>query len=458
MRTLLVLAILSGSLVAAEPCRVKILDQETRWPVPLVELRTTDHQRFVSDNAGVIALDSPELFDQETWFNLIGHGYELKADGFGFQGIRFTPIRGSMVTIEVTRKNIAKRIGRLTGSGLFAESQKCGEEREWRDSPIVGCDSVQMVTNNNQRFWLWGDTTLARYPLGIFDVLAATTPLEPWMHSGREGNHEPPLRPKYSYILDDRAKPRGVAKFPGSGPTWIFGLTTVQNTDHKLVIVGTSMKVRNHLEVYEYAQCVWDDATKNFVKQRVIWTKSKDRDQPPRLPEGQAVDWVDANGRSWRLFGNPFPRIQCPATLDGWLDPKQWIELQPQESLRDAKGNMVVPHSGSIGWHPWRKKWVTVFMEKFGKPSVFGELWYAEAASPFGPWGTAVKVLTHANYTFYNPRVHTELATRDSPELLFEGTYTAEFAKDPPPTPRYNYNQVLYRLDLNDPRLKDAQK
>ena len=46
----------------------------------------------------------------------------------------------------------------------------------------------------------------------------------------------------------------------------------------------------------------------------------------------------------------------------------------------------------------------------------------------------------------------------DSPVLIFEGTYTAEFADRPPPTPRYNYNQMLYRLDLDDPALAPAQK
>jgi hypothetical protein len=69
-----------------------------------------------------------------------------------------------------------------------------------------------------------------------------------------------------------------------------------------------------------------------------------------------------------------------------------------------------------------------------------------------------VKVLTHENYTFYNPRLHPEFTQGESPILLFEGTYTAEFADRPEPTPRYNYNQILYRLDLDDPKLAAAQQ
>jgi hypothetical protein len=87
---------------------------------------------------------------------------------------------------------------------------------------------------------------------------------------------------------------------------------------------------------------------------------------------------------------------------------------------------------------------------------VLGELWYAEAPHPTGPWGPAVKILTHNNYTFYNPRLHPEFTAPDSPVLIFEGTYTAEFADKAEPTPRWNYNQVLYRLDLDDPALAGA--
>ena len=96
-------------------------------------------------------------------------------------------------------------------------------------------------------------------------------------------------------------------------------------------------------------------------------------------------------------------------------------------------------------------------MQNGGEPSPFGELWYAEANAPTGPWGTAVKVLSHDNYTFYNPRLHPEFTPDESPMLIFEGTYTATFAKHPPATPRYDYNQMLYRLDLDDPALAPAR-
>jgi hypothetical protein len=37
--------------------------------------------------------------------------------------------------------------------------------------------------------------------------------------------------------------------------------------------------------------------------------------------------------------------------------------------------------------------------------------------------------------------------------IFFQGTYTNSFSGNPVITPRYNYNQIMYRLELNDPRL-----
>ena len=168
--------------------------------------------------------------------------------------------------------------------------------------------------------------------------------------------------------------------------------------------------------------------------------------------------WKDPDGKSWVLFGDPLPRLRCPASFEAWEDPATWDVLKPQTAFVSASdGATVKPHRGSIAWNEHRGRWVTVFEEAFGKPSAFGEVWYAEADAPTGPWGKAVKVLSHRNYTFYNPRLHAELTPAKSPILLFEGTHSQTFADHPLPTPRYDYNQILYRLDLDDVALCGAR-
>ena len=59
--------------------------------------------RFVSDNAGLIACDLPELMGRETWFTVIGHGYGVNADGFGYKGVRLTPAPGKTLRVTVER-------------------------------------------------------------------------------------------------------------------------------------------------------------------------------------------------------------------------------------------------------------------------------------------------------------------------------------------------------------------
>jgi hypothetical protein len=434
---------------AVDPCRIEVIEQGSGWPVPLVELRTTHNVRWVTDNAGVIAFDLPELMGRETWFDVIGHGYERPKDGFGYRGVRLTPEPGKTLKVEVTRTILAKRLGRLTGGGLFAESQKLGRELAWRESGLLGCDSVQNAVHRGKLFWAWGDTTLPHYPLGLFDMSSATTAVRPLT------SFEPPLRLAFDYFTDRKGTPRAVAKMPGSGPTWVSGYVSLPDKTGTPRLVGTYVKIKAPMDAYECGLCVWNEAAASFEQHRVLWTKSEAQPRKPLAPEGHPFLWQDPNGKEWVFFGNPLPTLRCRAAFEAWQDPDEWETIKPQERLVSASdGKPVKPHSGSMAWNAYRKRWVAVFMEAFGKPSAFGELWYAEAAAPTGPWGPAVKILTHENYTFYNPRLHPEFTPDGSPLLLFEGTYTMQFADRPAPTPRYDYNQILYRLDLDDPALK----
>lgn len=97
-----------------------------------------------------------------------------------------------------------------------------------------------------------------------------------------------------------------------------------------------------------------------------------------------------------------------------------------------------------------------VFVELGGTDSFLGEMWYAETADPTGPWRWAVKIATHPAYSFYNPVHHTFLDEAVGRYIYFEGTFAETFSGARFAIPRYDYNQVLYRLDLDDPRLRAA--
>lgn len=121
--------------------------------------------------------------------------------------------------------------------------------------------------------------------------------------------------------------------------------------------------------------------------------------------------------------------------------------------LRDpATGKVVKAHGGSVYWNEFRKRWVMLFVE-YGGASFLGEMWFTEADSPTGPWTFARKIAAHDDYSFYNPKQHPMFDQEGGRLVYFEGTYTHTFSGNKTPTPRYDYNQVMYRLDLNDPRL-----
>jgi hypothetical protein len=89
-----------------------------------------------------------------------------------------------------------------------------------------------------------------------------------------------------------------------------------------------------------------------------------------------------------------------------------------------------------------------------GGSSFLGEIWFAEAPSPMGPWKSARKIVTHDKQTFYNPTQHPFFDQQGGRIVYFEGTFCNTFSGNPYQTPRYDYNQIMYRLDLADPRLK----
>jgi hypothetical protein len=89
---------------------------------------------------------------------------------------------------------------------------------------------------------------------------------------------------------------------------------------------------------------------------------------------------------------------------------------------------------------------------------MLGEVSYAEADAPTGPWTTARKIVTHDKYSFYNPKQHPYFDQEGGRIIYFEGTYTKTFSGNEQGTPRYDYNQIMYRLDLSDPRLAAAQR
>ena len=68
------------------------------------------------------------------------------------------------------------------------------------------------------------------------------------------------------------------------------------------------------------------------------------------------------------------------------------------------------------------------------------------------------KIVSHEDYSFYNPKQHPYFDREGGRVIYFEGTFTRSFSGNKEPVPRYDYNQMMYKLDLRDPRLSDSEE
>lgn len=473
-----VLLLLAGA-ASAQPFRINVLDDQTGRGVPLVELQTVNGIAHFTDSAGIVAFDEPGLLDKDVFFHVRSHGYEFPKDGFGYRGKSLRITKGGEATLKIKRLNIAERLYRITGGGIYRDTLLVGGKPPIKEPVlnglVFGSDSVVNTVYRNKLYWFWGDTNRPAYPLGNFQVPGATSSLK----------DDPDVGINLDYFLDEKGFAKPTMKMPGKGPTWMTALVPLEEK-----LYASYVKIEPPLKVVARGLAVWDDAAREFKHVAPVDMKA------PVFPEGHSFEH---EGHVY--FAHPFPVTRVRARAEAFLKVEEHVtftclkaadqldrddsgslryawrknaprvgpqeeqkllkagKIQPDETrwlLRErGTGKTVIPHAGSVYWNAHRKRWILIVTELYGT-SLLGEIWYAEADAPVGPWREAVKVVTHEKYSFYNPKQHPMFSR--GRHLYFEGTYTHTFSGNPHATPRYDYNQILYRLDLDDPRLMGDPK
>jgi len=454
--------------------KIQVKDRQTGRGVPLVELRTTNNTRYYTDSNGIVAYYEPGLMDREVFFFVESHGYEFPKDGFGMNGTRLKTSPGGSAVIKIDRHNIAERLYRVTGQGIYRDSVLTGSPVPLKNpvlnGQVMGQDSVYTCIYRDRLFWLWGDTNRPSYPLGHFATAGAFSDLP------GKGGLDPALGVDLEYFVNET-----------KGMVWLDGLLTVRDKQGRQRMVAKHARMKDLGQALERGLVVFNDSTGSF--------EPLVRSGPDFLPyhnSGHALA-VDIEGEQYYYFATQFPlsvRMRVKAEWDHVLDPNcyevltsqkppgpcRWIlagELTGKDdskmpslikALKQEKkdthlydvnsGKKVIPHGGSVYFNAWRNKWIMITVQQFGDSSHLGELWYAEVDTPVGPWAYAAKIATHNKYSFYNPKQHPFFDKEGGRVIFFEGTYTFTFSGSlENATPRYDYNQIMYRLNLDDPRL-----
>ncbi len=308
---------------------IRVIDEQSGRGIPLIELRTVNDIRCITDNAGWIAFNEPGLMEREVWFYLsLSPGYEMKQDGFGYMGVRVTPRAGETAVVKLKRTNLAERIGRTTGQGIYRDSELLGLPHSLPNlnpAGVMGQDSVQALPYRGKIFWLWGDTNVPHYPLGNFRTTCATTPAD--------------LKPEVGVAFDyfmDRNNPRQLRQMmPMSeqGAVWLFGLLNVMDEHGGEVLVAHFGRHLGLSKPVEHGICRFNDARGVFEN-----VKTLDTSETWRYPEGNAVRISDDEG-DYFYFAHPFLHTRVKATLQDVLTPAKYEALHFDPESKNGAGS-----------------------------------------------------------------------------------------------------------------------
>ncbi|MBN1903445.1 hypothetical protein JW926_19160 [Candidatus Sumerlaeota bacterium] len=477
--------------------KIQVVDEETGRGIPLVKLTTQDGVIYYTDSAGNVAFFEPALMNREVYIIFESHGYEMEKDGFMKQPAKIVKVvPGGSAQFKMKRNNLAQRLYRITGSGIYHDSALLGEkvpiEHPLMNAGVLGQDTTQVTIYKDKIFWIWGDTGHTRHPLSMNAHSTGATSELP-----SKGGLDPEIGVNLHYFPEGDFVKKMVDQPVGGGNLyWIGCLIAVKDGKGDERLVAHCSRIQAPMERVGRFTVAFNDAREVFEKVR-DYPKDEITD-----PHGHPFPVKDKDGEYLYFFGGGSHRVkpsfesvidhsrydaftcfkegsgfdetkdQLDRAADGslrfaWrkntsiIDPKTMDKLiqkgfmKPEEKwfghVDMETGKDIGYHGGTIYWNEYRKRWVMIFNEIFGT-STLGEIWYAEGDTPLGPWYYAKKIVTHDKYSFYNVIQHPHFAKEDGRIIFFEGTYTTFVSGTEIKTPRYDYNQIMYKLDLGDER------
>jgi hypothetical protein len=467
--------------------QILVVDDETGRGVPLVELRTVNSTSYLTDSQGLIAFQEPGLMDQEVFFHIQSHGYEYPKDGFDNRGVKLRIKPGGSARIQLKRLNIAERLYRITGQGIYRDSQLLGQglplKQPVLNGQVMGQDTVIATPYRGKIYWFWGDTDRVSYPLGNFGASGATSEIP------GHGGLNPEAGVDLTYFVDGTGFSKPMCPNFGPGLQWIESLLTLRDKGGAERLIARVASADGLVGTHGWHVAVFNDQ-KQIFESVAHWEihESHDVATPFRAFAGSnEYFYLYPNYRVKADFASvtnlsEYEAFTCLAdgakyqggtsVLDRAPDGRlryEWRrnadrltgsrvrELVKSGAIKTSEawrqlhdvetGELVQGDRGSVCWNSYRGRWVMITSGRAG------EIWFAEADTPLGPWAYARRVVAHHDYNFYNPTQHPFFDQDNGRQIYFEGTYTDSFSNAKAKTPRYDYNQIMYRLRLDDRRL-----
>ena len=205
---------------------IQVVDAATGRGVPMVELQTTSGARCYTDSNGLIAFYEPGLMNRKVWFGVSSHGYEFPptqgVPGLGIRGVTLETKPGASAQLKIKRLNIAERLYRITGQGIYRDTVLLGRKppiaEPLLNAEVTGQDGVLNAIYRGRLYWFYGDTSKLSYALGNFSMTGATTELPDRIDPSVGFNL------KYFAGKDGFVKP--MAPMEGEGVVWKARMST----------------------------------------------------------------------------------------------------------------------------------------------------------------------------------------------------------------------------------------
>lgn len=490
------LSMLSGG-AAQQPHEyfsIAVVDEATGRGIPLVELQLANRLRFHTDSNGLVAFYEPGLMGREVFFSIKSHGYEFPERFLDERGRVLRPTPGQGVVLRMRRLNLAERLYRITGEGIYHHSVLLGQtppiKRPLLNGGVLGQDTAVATVYRGKIYWFWGDT------IGTFQfngaVSGATSELP------ERGGLDPGIGIDFSYFVDASGFSKAMCPRPGPGLVWLDWIVPLTDSTGEERLVAYYSKMKNLGEALERGIAIFNDEKEVFERYvdlkvpldapaisthpfgvrtgdsvfyylmsnfqfRRIHARLDDVANPESYasftclragtrydPQAPDLD-RDADGRliwGWKPATDPIDIPRQKALIDGGHIQREeaWLHLTDVDSGLELERHYR-SIGGSVFWNAFRNRWILIGGD--GR----GDVWYAEADTPLGPWVYATKIVQHERYSFYNVTQHPFFDQEGGRVIYFEGTYTHLWSGNVDVTPRYEYNQIMYQLSLDDERL-----
>lgn len=349
------------------------------------------------------------------------------------------------------------------------------------NAKILGQDSNLAAIYKGKAFWIWGDSFLPTQYHGNFSVAGATTELPV------NGGLNPNTGMDYDYFTNDKGASKPMIHLESPGYVWFDWLMNIKDDYGQERLVAKYANVNAFFGNYERGVAIYNDEKEIFESYRKVdeWMPYQHSCQHPfkAFTKGQEYYYLTGEFNFQRVVPqldslstpNAYESFSClkqgtkfdldNLQLDrnkngelvyGWKKNTGFIDIHRQAQLITSgkigasealiqledieNGEKADIGRGSIFWNEYRKKWILISGSK--------DIWYSEADTSVGPWVYARKAAEHQSF-FYNPVHHPFLDQKGGAELFFEGTFTKFFSKEEV-VPRYDYNQMFYKLSLEN--------